>query len=447
MKTVSFQTLGCRLNHSETEALARSLIQQGWEVVGASEPADLHVVNTCTVTEQSDAKNRQAVRSWRRRNPEGDVVVVGCHAQMAPDELAALEGVRLVLGNSEKLRLAEFLPRALEQEAPWVVREKLPRQVFEAPVVPLPESPMREPRTASAQVLRTRASLKIQDGCDFMCSFCIIPFARGRSRYRSFENLQEEARLLVAQEGVRELVLTGVNIGTYQESGKALLDVIAFLQELPELQRIRISSIEPTTVPEEVFDLMADPQHKLTPFFHLPLQSGSERILQEMKRRYTPWDYAEEVWRACERVPDLYVGADVMVGFPGETEEDFEDTCRLLAELPIHSFHVFPFSGREGTPAFRREDQVPAEVKQQRGEVLRALSQHKRQRFQQRFLGKTEEVLLETPKPDGSLGGFTRHYVRVTLPEAPRQLSNQMVPVELIESGASGMRGQLALPG
>ncbi len=448
MKRVSFQTLGCRLNQSETEVLARSLVQQGWQVVSEEEPADLCVVNTCTVTEHSDAKNRQAIRALKRKNPDAAVAVVGCYAQMAPDEVAAIEGVQLVIGNAEKLRLGEFLPEALAQETPLVVKEKISRKAFAAPVVPLlpevaPEAPLRQ---QPAGVFRTRASLKVQDGCDFMCSFCIIPFARGRSRSRDFANLQEEARLLVEQEQVRELILTGVNVGTYDESGKTLLEVIDFLQELPDLARIRISSIEPTTVPDPLLAYMADPQHKLVPFLHLPLQSGSTKVLTEMKRRYTASAYAEEVARAAEAVPDLCIGTDVMVGFPGESDAEFEETRDLLTMLPIDYFHVFPFSERAGTPAFRRADQVTPEQKQARSEILRDLSRRKRRLFQERFLGTVREVLLESPRPDGRLSGFTDNYLRVNLrPAAGVSLApNQLVPVYLDAVEKSGVSGTLS---
>ncbi len=446
VKRVSFQTLGCRLNQSETEVLARSLVQQGWQVVPEAEPADLCVVNTCTVTEHSDAKNRQAIRALKRRNPGAAVAVVGCYAQMAPDEVAAIDGVQLVIGNADKLRLSEFLPQALAQEAPLVVKEKIARHTFEAPVVPLLAEGPEPSRSGGAGVFRTRASLKVQDGCDFMCSFCIIPFARGRSRSRDFGNLQEEARLLVEQEQVRELILTGVNVGTYATSEKTLLEVIDFLQGLPELARIRISSIEPTTVPEVLLEYMADPQHKLVPFLHLPLQSGSTKVLAEMKRRYTATEYADEVLRAFERVPDLCIGTDVMVGFPGESEAEFEETRTLLTELPIHYFHVFPFSERAGTPAFRRTDLVPPEQKQRRSELLRDLSRRKRRLFQERFLGTTREVLLEAPRPDGRISGLTDNYLRVHLhPDAgPLPPANQLVPVCLQAVEKSGISGTLS---
>ena len=274
-----------------------------------------------------------------------------------------------------------------------------------------------------------------------MCTFCIIPFARGRSRIREFSNLQDEARLLIS-EGVREIVITGVNIGTYRTEKEDIIGVVDFLNNLSGLSRIRISSIEPTTVPEVLFEYMSDPQHKLVPFFHLPLQSGSDSVLQKMRRRYTSGEYADEVWKAYEAVPDLCIGTDVMVGFPEESQAEFECTKNLLENLPVAYFHVFPFSARKGTPAFSIEDQVLPSVKQKRGEELRKLSLQKRHDFHDRFLGKIRNVLWESPDSEGNISGYTDNYIRVILNEnGCYDFHNQILPTRLLAHHGQNVTG------
>jgi threonylcarbamoyladenosine tRNA methylthiotransferase MtaB len=451
-KRVSFHTLGCRLNQSETDQLARSFKQQGYRVVPNTESADICVVNTCTVTEHSDAKNRQVIRTLHRLNPEAMITVVGCYAQINPEAIASIEGVRLVIGSEEKMRLTDFLEEAHSAKTALIIHPKITKNTFTAPVIPdrsaiLAKIPVNQAKTvgqnwipahsvpqwdgATMTQKNTRASLKIQDGCDFMCSFCIIPFARGRSRYREFSNLKEEATMLV-QEGVREIVITGVNVGTYQFGKLTIIDVIDFLNKLPGLARIRISSIEPTTVPEILFQYMKDEQHKLVPFFHLPLQSGSDSILKKMKRRYSATQYADEIMRAAETVPDLCIGTDVMVGFPQENAVEFENTFNLLDKLPLTYFHVFPFSARKGTPAFKMNEQISPQIKQQRSEILRNLSTKKRRAFHQQFLGQTRNVLWESRKPDGNISGYTDNFIRVVLEDDDgADLRNQLLPVQL----------------
>ena len=453
-KRVSFHTLGCRLNQSETAVLARSFEQQGYEVVPDLAQAEVYVVNTCTVTEHSDAKNRQIIRKLHRQNPEAVIAVVGCYAQIDPEAIANIEGVNLVIGSEKKMQITDYLAQVDSQKTALIVRPKINKTTFTSPVIQHSSTfsankQLKQSKSIERDVVSvnstlqfsstttshqsTRTSLKIQDGCDFMCAFCIIPFARGRSRYREFSNLQEEARMLV-QEGIREIVITGVNVGTYKTGKRTLVDVVDFLNTLPGLSRIRISSIEPTTVPEILFQYMSDPQHKLVPFFHLPLQSGNNTILQKMKRRYSSAEYTEEIWRAFESVQDLCIGTDVMVGFPEESETEFKSTLELLKKLPLAYFHVFPFSARNGTPAFKMKEQVPPTVKQQRGKKLRLLSTNKRRVFHQKFLGQSREVLWESMKPDGTISGYTDNYIRVVLNELYNSdLRNQLLPVRLEE--------------
>ena len=427
---VSFHTLGCRLNQAESSTLVKSFRQRHYQIVPFTEAADVCVINTCTVTETSDAKNRQAIRAAYRKNPQVCIAVVGCYSQVAAEALWQMEGVRLVIGNAEKLNLPRYIEKARQSRTPLVINPKIRRATFKEPVFPHPG-------------LSTRSCLKIQDGCDFMCSFCIIPFSRGRGRSRQFENLLEDARSFI-EAGSKEIVITGVNIGTYADSPYGLPDVIDALQEQSELARIRISSIEPTTVPESLLERMADPCHKLVPFLHLPLQSGSNTILSQMKRRYCRESYRGDVLDAFERVPGLCIGTDVMVGFPGESDDDFEQTFQLLDSLPLAYFHVFPFSERKGTSALRLKDKVKPEVKKRRAAMLRELSLQKRKVFYETFVGTTRPVLFETPDDMGEISGYTDNYIRVVLsPPFSPALQNNIFPVYCTETHQETMRGIL----
>jgi len=426
----SLQTLGCRLNQSETAMITKDFQEQGYEIVSPEEAADVVVINTCTVTEHSDAKNRQAIRAAHRKNPSALIAVIGCYAQMSPETIAQLDGVKLVVGSQEKLNLTTYLDHARLSDKPLVINPKIRKTSFQIPIF-------------RGEEQQTRSNLKIQDGCDFMCSFCIIPFSRGRSRCREFGNLKQEAYALV-ESGVKEIVMTGVNVGTYHDEKHSFVDVIDFLNEISGLERIRISSIEPTTVERLLFDYMADPAHKLVPFFHLPLQSGSNDILQQMKRRYRAEEYAEEVMKAYTMVPDLCIGTDVMVGFPGETDQHFDETFQLLDQLPLAYFHLFPFSEREGTPAVRFVGKVDPNEKQRRGRVLRELSHYKRREFQERFMGKVRTVLFESPKESGTIGGYTDNYIRVVLQNSEEiNLKNKLFPVQFLENKSTHIVGEL----
>jgi threonylcarbamoyladenosine tRNA methylthiotransferase MtaB len=395
----SLHTLGCRLNQSETALLEERLREAGYELVPFGEPADLAIINTCTVTHEADAKSRQAVRSFARKNPEAYLAVIGCYAQMGPDSVAAIPGVDLVVGTQEKLNVLDHVRRG-KNAAPLIIRDKMARDDFEIPFV------------NEAPPLSRRANLKVQDGCDFMCSFCIIPFARGRARSRTMPNLLAEARALV-ERGAKELVLTGVNVGTYALDGATLVDVVDALNALEELARIRISSIEPTTVPLELLDRMAAPDHKLVPYLHLPLQSGSDNILQAMRRRYTRAEYIDFVEQAHDRVPGIGIGTDILVGFPGETDADFEDTLALLRDTPLFYSHVFRYSAREGAASVRMGGDIDPRVMQARSEQLRELSDRKTRLFAQQHAGQEVEVLFESEEAPGVWGGYTPNYLRV----------------------------------
>ncbi len=332
-KRASLHTLGCRLNQSETLLIQQRLQEEGYEIVPFGEEADFGIINTCTVTNLADSKCRQTIRQFVRRNPEAYTAVIDCYSQMGSKEIASIGGVDLIIGNQEKMSVVDFIGQE-KNEAPVIIRDKISQDDFSISF--FGDLPFNQ-----------RANLKIQDGCSFVCSFCIIPLARGASRSRDFNNLLDEARAKAAQ-GVREVVITGVNIGTYLTKEADLLRVLDGLNSIEGIDRIRISSIEPTTIPEALFMLMNDPDHALLPFFHIPLQSGSDLVLKEMRRRYSISEYLDFLHLAHRIVDDLYIGTDIMVGFPSESEDAFQETCRVFLENPFDFCHVFPFSERGG---------------------------------------------------------------------------------------------------
>lgn len=422
-KRASLHTLGCRLNQSETALIEEQLRARGYDIVPFGEPADLAIVNTCTVTREADAKSRQLVRSFARKNPRAYVAVIGCYAQMGADALRDINGVDLIIGNQEKLNVAEYISSE-KRDTPLIIRDRIDRDDFEIDF-------------AGELPLDRRANLKIQDGCDFMCSFCIIPFARGRARSRSMNNLLDEARSLIDR-GAKELVLTGVNIGTYAFDGTDVVDVVDALNELPGLARIRISSIEPTTIPETLFDRMNDSDHALVPYLHVPLQSGADRILANMKRKYTANDYLTFLQRADRQVPGIGLGTDIMVGFPGETDEEFDATLRLFQESPLHYAHVFKYSEREGTASVRFDHTISPQIANRRSAVLRRESARKRADFYQHNAGKRVEVLFEHEE-NGYWTGYTGNFIRVAVPSNTPMI-NELHPVTL-----QGTMGDLAV--
>ncbi|HKI97996.1 MAG TPA: tRNA (N(6)-L-threonylcarbamoyladenosine(37)-C(2))-methylthiotransferase MtaB [bacterium] len=438
----ALHTLGCRLNAAETDLIRRQLEGAGYQVVPWGEQADLCVVNTCTVTAQADAKSRQALRAVRRSTPAATLAVTGCYAQRQPEALARQGLADLVLGNAEKLRLLTHLdaPAAAgppaEPAGPRVVAPRIPREAFRV-----------DGFDAGALITSdgdTRAHLKIQDGCDFMCTFCVIPAVRGRARPRALDDLRAEAEALAAA-GYREVVLTGVNLGTYADAGCDLVGVVDALNAIPGLARIRISSIEPTTVDAGLLARMADGAHRLVPFLHLPLQSGAATVLAAMRRRYGPVEWRAFADQALARVPGLCLGTDVMVGFPGEDDDAFAETVALLESLPLAYAHVFPYSARAGTPAPRLPDPVPAPVRQRRAAVLRALSERKREAFHRRHLGRRLPVLFEQPRASGVAQGYTENFIRVEVAVSDAvALRNRIASVQLLEAGPARVAGVLA---
>lgn len=426
-KRASVHTLGCRLNQSETALLEEKLLAEGYDLVPFGEPADLAIVNTCTVTRHADAKSRKAVRRFIHQNPGAYTAVIGCYAQMGADALAAVDGVDLIIGNQEKLNVLDYV-KAGKNDTPLIVRDRIVRDDFTIAFMD------------DASPLARRVNLKVQDGCDFMCSFCVIPFARGRARSRALDNLLAEARNLLSR-GARELVLTGVNIGTYDLEGNGIVEVIDALAALDGLDRIRVSSIEPTTIPLALFDRMADPTHPLMPYLHLPLQSGSDRVLQAMKRRYKRQEFLDFVFLAHERVPGIGIGTDIMVGFPGETDADFADTCGVLRDSPLFYAHVFKYSEREGTASARMGEAVHSDTSNERSAALRKLSADKTRLFQQHHLGQVVDVLFERQEA-GYYPGYTPGYLRVAA-QHPHDLNNKSGRVRLEEIRGDLMLGTL----
>lgn len=384
--------------------LGDSLTRQGYRLVEYGEKTDLLVLNTCSVTENAEKDCRYAVRKTLRHSPHAFVAVTGCYAQTGAAQLQTVPGIDLIVGTQFKMNLPDYLP------APTQLRKQ-------------PEPELRHSRTidredfvlpGTAYSDSTRALLKIQDGCDFMCSFCLIPFARGRERSRVADDVLREARELAAH-GYRELVLTGVNIGQYSYQGMELVDLLQALEAIPEVVRIRISSIEPTTIPERLLQHMAA-STKVCHYLHFPLQSGDDGILHAMNRRYDVREYEALVGQALALMPDLGLGTDLMVGFPGEDEQAFANTMRMAGRLPFSYFHVFSYSSRPGTPAARFEPQTPPAVIRQRSKTLAELSRTKALAFYQQQIGRTVSVLFEQGERDGFRTGTTANFTRVAVP-------------------------------
>lgn len=422
---VSFYTLGCRLNQAETAVLQQQCAHQGYTVVDASVPADVVVINTCTVTAHGDSDTRRLINRVRRLNEHARIALVGCQSQVQSRQLAELPGVHWVIGTAAKMNLVEILQQSSEN-GPVVVVPEISRSSFTVPVSGIDRS-------------HTRANLKIQDGCDFFCSYCEIPYARGRARSREFDDLVREARELV-QAGHRELVLTGINVGLYSHQGRSIADVVEALHDLPDLLRIRISSIEATTIPTRLFDFMR--QGRLCRFLHLPLQSGSDAVLKRMHRRYTLAEYDRLVAEAEAAVPGLCLGTDVLVGFPGESEADFEQTYGYLRSSAHAYFHVFSYSDRINNQSRHFADKVAPPLIEKRSQTLRRLSAQKRQTYMEHQIGREVMVLFEQQK-NGFWSGVTDTYIRVRV-RSERDLQNRFLAVHLLTVDNQTMTGRLA---
>jgi len=402
-KKASLYTLGCKLNQSETNAIQREFTQRDYDILPFGEPADISVINTCTVTNQADSKSRSAVRKAVKASPDGRVVVTGCYAQIRPDEVEAIEGVNLILGTAEKHHLFDYLDQTNDREEPLIFVDECG------------EVDSYDESLFVSSSSRTRAFLKVQEGCNYYCSYCIIPFARGKARSRSYENAIDEAKRLV-DEGFREIVLTGINVGTYRyQNGRIYLlhNLLSGLSDIDGLERIRVSSIEPNTVTDELLYLVKE-RENICPHLHVPFQSGSDTILASMQRKYKYKEYLEVMQRIAAILPDAAIGTDIIVGHPGEAEAEFQETEKRVAELPFTYLHVFRYSPREGTVAARMTDQVPEPVKKERSAVLRKIGIKKKQKYAQRFVGQTLPVLIESQQEDGTYSGLTPNYLRVS---------------------------------
>ncbi len=409
LPSVSFFTLGCRLNQAETAHLCDGFQQKGYPIKEFGEPADICVINTCSVTGHSEARCRNMIRGVLRRHPQTFMIVVGCYAQVGLQILQSIPGVDMIVGTEHKFHITDYLMPLLQKKNDDL---RLPKQ--SAPLVFHSTDISREDfeiESVGNFVDHTRANIKIQDGCDFFCSYCIVPYTRGRDRSRLFGDIRKEAVQLVAR-GHQEIVVTGVNIGTYASQERDFLDVLRMLEELEGVRRIRITSIEPMTIPDGMIEYMASSQ-KLCHFFHVPLQSGDNHILQRMNRRYTREEFSAFVSTLANAAPDMTIGTDIIVGFPGEGNREFEHSRQLLEELPLSYAHVFSFSPREGTPAATMTGRVSPEIIKQRSRVLRTLSQQKRRAFYARYIGRTVTVLFEQQERNGLFTGYTDNYMKV----------------------------------
>ena len=442
MPRASFHTVGCKLNTCESEILQHQFVRAGYEVVEFGEEADVTVINTCTLTDRSDSDCRKTIRRARKMSKDARIVVTGCMAERVSGEIASMPEVALVVGNREKSALVRHV-------SDLTAGRTTARVILDAPEEPAPAFLTIAPTLkidAEKARTNTRATLQVQDGCDEHCTYCIIPSVRGASRSRPLEEIVLQARALVLA-GYREIALTGVNTGAWGEDlggSRTLIDVIWAILAVPGVERLRLNSLEPTAVTRELVDFVAETP-RICRHFHIPLQSGSDAVLKRMNRRYRAEEYARIVELLAERAPGCALGADVMVGFPGETEEQFAETYRLLERLPVTYLHVFAYSEREGTHAMKLPGHCAREVKERRSRDLRRLSLGKRLEFHRRHVGETVRVLLESSRDRerGWLRGLTDNYIRVSV-DAPEALINHLVPLRLTKATPEGADGVLS---
>ena len=428
-KKVAFYTLGCKLNFAETSTIARSFEEDGYTRVDFEDPADIYVINTCSVTENADNQFKQIVRKALKTNPKAFLAAVGCYAQLKPEELASVDGVDLVLGAKEKFNITQYIDDLTKNNEGIVHSCEIAETDFYVGSYSIGD--------------RTRAFLKVQDGCDYKCTYCTIPMARGISRSDTIENILANAKK-ISDKGIKEIVLTGVNIGDYgkgefgnKKHEHTFLELVQALDKVEGIERLRISSIEPNLIKDETIDFIAQSK-AFVPHFHIPLQSGSNDILKKMKRRYLRELYVSRVAKIREVMPDACIGVDVIVGFPGETDEHFLETYHFLNELDISYLHVFTYSERDNTEAVLMDGVVPDAVRAKRSKMLRGLSAKKRNAFYESQLGKEKTVLFESDNKQGYIHGFTENYVKVKAPWDPA-LVNTLHKVRLTKIDTDGM--------
>lgn len=414
-KTAVYYTLGCKLNFSETSTIGKALREAGVRTARKGEQADICVINTCSVTEMADKKCRQAIHRMIKQHPGAFVVVTGCYAQLKPGNITKIEGVDVVLGAEQKKDLLQYLGDLQKKGGGEAYTSAL--------------KDIRSFAPSCSRGDRTRFFLKVQDGCDYYCSYCTIPFARGRSRNGTIESVVQQAREAAA-EGGKEIVLTGVNIGDFGKStGETFFDLVRALDEVEGIHRYRISSIEPNLLTDEIIDFVAASK-RFMPHFHIPLQSGSDDVLKLMRRKYDTALFASKIQKIKQVMPDAFIGVDVIVGTRGETDEFFEQAYRFISEMDVTQLHVFSYSERPGTQALKIEYVVPADDKHKRSQRLLQLSDEKTAAFYQRHIGRTMEVLMEKSKPGTPMHGFTANYIRVEV-GSDDALDNQIVRMQL----------------
>lgn len=415
-KTIALDTLGCKLNQAETELLARQLIEAGYKLVSPTDKADVYILNTCTVTHIADGKSRHWLRLAHRRNPDALLVATGCYAEQAPQELAHIEGVELVLGNEQKPHLLRLLKESGRISSPASIKGDLTINTG----------------------FRTRTFIKVQDGCNSFCSYCIVPMVRGRERSLPPEQIVDEVRHRVT-DGYKEVVLTGTKIGSYNYNGVNLKGLLESILAETSVIRLRLSSLQPQEVSPELIGLWHD--NRLCRHFHLPLQSGSDRVLSRMKRRYSVTDYQQAVSLIRALVPEAAITTDIIVGFSGETSEEFLESYNFCKQIEFARIHVFSYSPRQGTQAAQLPDQVGDKVKKQRSQKMLALARESAQNFSQQFLGKTVPVLWEK-QSDGIWSGHTDNYIKVYT-TSDENLTNKLLPVKLVEVRGGGVWGEV----
>ena len=427
-KKVAFYTLGCKLNFSETSTIARNFQDEGFDRVDFEEVADMYVINTCSVTENADKQFKQVVRKAMKLNDKAFVAAIGCYAQLKPEELANVDGVDLVLGATEKFKITDYINDLSKNDFGEIHSCEIEEADFYVGSYSIGD--------------RTRAFLKVQDGCDYKCTYCTIPLARGISRSDELENVLKNAKEISAQ-GIKEIVLTGVNIGDYgkgefgnKKHEHTFLELVQELDKVEGIERLRISSIEPNLLKNETIEFVSK-SRTFVPHFHIPLQSGSNEILKLMKRRYQREIYTERVNKIREVMPDASIGVDVIVGFPGETDEHFLETYHFLNDLDISYLHVFTYSERDNTEAAEMEGVVPTNVRAKRSKMLRSLSVKKRRAFYESQIGTNRTVLFESENKEGYIHGFTENYVRVKTPWNP-ELANTLQEINLTKIDEDG---------
>jgi len=418
---IAFHTLGCKLNYSETSFIANNLKDEGVEITDFSEKSDVYVINTCSVTENANKECRQIVKKIKKKSPNAIITVMGCYAQLKPKEIKNIEGVNLVLGANEKFKLKEYLKKTTNKDSSVKVE---------------PIDKIKSFKQSFSEKKRTRTFLKIQDGCNYKCSFCTIPLARGKSRSNTIKNVLEQINEL-KKKGIKEIVLTGVNIGDFgiNKNKESFLELLQKIEKIENI-RIRISSLEPNLFSDEILDLVLKSKN-IVPHFHIPLQSGSDKILKLMRRRYKSKDYQILIQKIKKHDSSICIGADVIVGFPGEEEKDFNDTVNFIKSLPISYLHVFSYSERENTIATKLENSVPKEERKKRSQILRNLSEKKKTNFYLENLNTIRPTLIELRQKKEHLNGYTDNYIKIEVPYK-KELENKIVNIKATSLNDNG---------